>query len=99
MKYRPLLFLMVVFLVLVSGPAALAQDFQEAPVLAEQVTAGSLPPLAERLPANPAVVAPFNETGAYGGSLRVGFVGTSPGWGGLLYIAGWDQLTQWKPDF
>ena len=31
--------------------------------------------------------------------MRVGFVGTSPGWGGLLYIAGWDQLTQWKPDF
>jgi peptide/nickel transport system substrate-binding protein len=68
-------------------------------MLAEQVSAGTLPALAERLPANPAVVAPFNETGQYGGTLRVGFVGTSPGWGGLLYIAGWDQLTQWKPDF
>ncbi len=68
-------------------------------MLAEQVDPGTLPAIADRLPANPAVVTPFNEVGQYGGSMRVGFVGTSPGWGGLLYIAGWDQLTQWKPDF
>ena len=67
--------------------------------LADRVAAGELPPVAERLPVNPAVVAPFSEVGTYGGNLRVGFVGTSPGWGGLLYISGWDHLTQWAPDF
>lgn len=100
MKHKVLLSLCIALLTIALGSlTALAQDFQEAPVLADQVTAGTLPPLAERLPENPAVVTPFEQTGAYGGTLRVGFVGTSPGWGGLLYIAGWDQLTQWKPDF
>jgi peptide/nickel transport system substrate-binding protein len=100
MKYRTFLFLVGILFALIPGAmTTFAQEYQESPLLAEQVAAGSLPALAERLPAVPAVVAPFNETGQYGGTLRVGFVGTSPGWGGLLYIAGWDQLTQWKPDF
>lgn len=44
----------------------------EAPMLAEQVAAGTLPPLEERLPANPLVVEPLNEIGAYGGTLKRG---------------------------
>jgi len=100
MKVKTLLFLIVAILTLTSSVfTVFAQDLRESPFLADQVTSGDLPPVAERLPANPAVVTPFNEPGQYGGALRVGFVGTSPGWGGLLYIAGWDQLTQWKPDF
>lgn len=100
MKSKSLLAVCMVILTIILGILpAVAQDYQESPFLADQVSAGTLPAIAERLPANPAVVAPFNETGQYGGNLRVGFVGTSPGWGGLLYIAGWDQLTQWKPDF
>src|SRR6185369_14601014 len=90
---------LVILAFALSAVTALAQDFKESPMLADQVAAGTLPAAAERLPANPAVVTPLSETGQYGGTLRVGFVGTSPGWGGLLYIAGWDQLTQWKPDF
>ena len=39
----------------------------EAPMLAELVAAGSLPPLEERLPANPLVVAPLNEVALMGG--------------------------------
>ncbi len=73
--------------------------FNELPLLAAQVAAGELPPVEERLPENPAVVAPFNETGTYGGELRVGFTGSSPGWGGLWFIAGWENLVIWKPDF
>jgi peptide/nickel transport system substrate-binding protein len=100
MKHKALFSLLVILLtVVLAAVPAFAQDGGESPVLAEQVAAGTLPPLAERLPANPRVVEPLKEAGQYGGNLRVGFVGTSPGWGGLLYIAGWDQLMQWKADF
>ena len=59
-------------------PAAPAQ-FQEAPMLAEQVAQGLLPPVDERLPRNPRVI-PMNESiGKYGGILRRGFKGVSDG--------------------
>ncbi|MDD9989190.1 MAG: ABC transporter substrate-binding protein [Spirochaetaceae bacterium] len=53
-----------------ASSAEMAQMGLEAPALAEQVAAGTLPPLAERLPAEPYVVQPFGETGRYGGDLR-----------------------------
>jgi peptide/nickel transport system substrate-binding protein len=31
--------------------------------------------------------------------MRVGFTGTNPGWGGLWFIAGWENLVIWKSDF
>ena len=54
---------------------AMAQPYQEAPILAEQVAAGTLPPVEERLPQNPLVVAVDQEIGEYGGVLRRGFTG------------------------
>jgi len=42
---------------------------QEAPMLQDMVGAGTLPPLEERLPANPFVVQELNEIGQYGGTL------------------------------
>ena len=42
-----------------------------------------LPPVAERLPENPMVIEPFEGLTDYGGTLRYGIGGTSPGWGGL----------------
>jgi len=68
-------------------------------VLEQQVKDGKLPPLEERLPANPQVVTPLVEAGSYGGTLRQGFVGGSATWGGMLYTVQWEGLTQWKPDF
>lgn len=57
---------------------ALAQaSYQEAPMLTEQVEAGELPPVAERLPEDPYVVTPIEEVGRYGGTARVGAVGSS----------------------
>ncbi len=56
---------------------ALAQPYNEAPALAEQVAAGTLPPVVERLPAAPEVVTPLGEVGSYGGVLRSGMVGAS----------------------
>jgi len=76
-----------------------APKFKESPMLAELVTAGKLPPVDQRLPENPVVVVPNNETGQYGGELRIGFVGGSPEWGGMLYLAGWEHPVFWKPDF
>jgi peptide/nickel transport system substrate-binding protein len=35
----------------------------------------------------------------YGDELRVGFVGGSPEWGGMLWISGLEGLVSWKPDF
>jgi peptide/nickel transport system substrate-binding protein len=83
-------------------PAAVVDPeskYNESPMLAERVRAGELPPVDERLPANPMVIEPLIEQGQYGGDLRFGFVGTSAAWGGLLYQAGWEHPVTWKPDF
>ena len=44
-------------------------SYQEAPMLTERVEAEELPPVAERLPAEPVVVEPFESVGVYGGEL------------------------------
>lgn len=57
-----------------SEAAAPAADLSqvEAPMLAEKVAAGELPPLEERLPANPLVVEPYESLGQYGGAWKIG---------------------------
>jgi len=44
-------------------------SYQEAPMLTERVSAGELPSVDERLPAEPMVVEPFESVGVYGGEL------------------------------
>src|SRR5262245_44850012 len=100
MKYRSLFTLTILILAVLFGTAiTFAQYYNESPMLAANVQAGDLPPVNERLPENPAVVTPFNEVGHYGGTMRVGFTGSNPGWGGLWYIAGWENLVAWSSDF
>jgi peptide/nickel transport system substrate-binding protein len=101
MKTKSLFLVAILLMIAVMGsPAVLAQGtYQESPMLADMVASGALPPVEERLPVNPAVVTPFNEVGTYGGSLSVGFTGTNPGWGGMWYVAGWENLVTWAPDF
>ena len=53
---------------LVTSAAAQPASYNEAPMLAERVQAGQLPPLAERLPAEPLVVTP-KAVGTYGGTM------------------------------
>lgn len=62
---------------------ALAQDmaYNEAPMLADLVAAGDLPPVAERVPTNPRVITPYSEVGEYGGTWRRAFKGLSDRWG------------------
>lgn len=50
-------------------------SFQEAPMLAELVAKGELPPVEERLPVNPLVIEPAEMIGQYGGVLRRAFTG------------------------
>ena len=59
-------------------PAAAAPGkYKEAPALAELVKAGKLPPVEQRLPADPRVLKPLEETGQYGGTWRRAFKGLS----------------------
>jgi peptide/nickel transport system substrate-binding protein len=44
--------------------------FTDNPLFAEDVKSGALPPVQDRLPEEPLVVAPYNEIGKYGGQLR-----------------------------
>ena len=78
--------------------AAHAADYKEAPMLGEQVKAGKLPKLAERLPDSPRVVTPFEKVGTYGGTWRSGMVGGSDrNW--LFRIAGYEPLLAWDREW
>ena len=87
---------MVAMLALAS--AALALDYKEAPELAAAVAAGTLPPVAERLPANPEVVTPLTEIGTYGGVIRYGLRGSSDH-NHILRMVGNQGLVRWNPEF
>ena len=69
----------------------------EAPMLAEQVKAGELPPVEERLPRKPLVVEPFERIGEYGGTWRAAMLGPSDtAW--LDRTVGYDPLLRWRTD-
>jgi peptide/nickel transport system substrate-binding protein len=75
-----------------------ATEFKEAPMLAEMVTAGTLPAVAERLP-NPQdimVVEGVDGIGEYGGTWHyVSWAGDIPNVKMVLY----DPPIRWKPDY
>jgi peptide/nickel transport system substrate-binding protein len=60
---------------MITDPAKWPKTFNEAPMLAERVKAGKLPPVAQRIPAEPMVWQPLNEIGKYGGTWRRAFTG------------------------
>src|ERR1700712_1796932 len=64
---------------MIVDPAKWPKTFNEAPMLAEQVKAGKLPPVAERVPSEPLVWQPLNEVGKYGGTWRAAFTRTAGG--------------------
>ena len=57
------------------APAEAAATYSEAPMLADMVAAGDLPPVEERLPAEPLVVPPVESIGQYGGTWHRAFLG------------------------
>src|SRR6476646_6103331 len=55
---------------MITDPAKWPKKFSEAPMLAELVKAGKLPPVEQRIPSEPRVWQPLNEIGKYGGTWR-----------------------------
>src|SRR5512145_1292024 len=97
-KLRLSVILLVTLLLFVSIVSAQEITYKEAPTLAEQVTAGTLPPVAERLPAEPLVITPLEGIGQYGGTWRLG---TRGGGDEVIYIrtVGYSMLVRWNTDW
>ncbi len=70
----------------------------EAPMLADRVAAGDLPPVDERLPNTPEVITPYEAVGTYGGTLRR-VLGGSNDHNSILRVVSPQGLTRWKADF
>ena len=64
---------------LILDPAKWPKKFSEAPMLAELVKAGKLPPVEQRVPQEPLVIKPVHSIGKYGGTWRRGFTGPGDG--------------------
>lgn len=71
-------------------------SYNEAPQLAEQVAAGELPPVEERLPENPLVIDVVEEIGQYGGVLRRAFLGPADANNYVRVV--YDSLVRFSPD-
>jgi peptide/nickel transport system substrate-binding protein len=53
--------------------------YKEAPMLADLVKQGKLPPVEKRLPDEPLVIVPVEEVGQYGGTWRRAWLGRADG--------------------
>ena len=84
---------------IVTDESAYPTEFNEAPMLAEMVEAGDLPPVEERLPAasDLLVIEPVHEIGQYGGMWRRGFLGPADGQNGHR-VAGGDRFVFWDSE-
>ena len=71
-------------------------QFSEAPMLAQLVQSGALPPVEARLPKNPLVLEGVGGIGNYGGTIRRGFRGVSDRWGPTKTQN--EGLTWYNPD-
>jgi peptide/nickel transport system substrate-binding protein len=79
-----------------SGPAAGQVRYREAPAFAEQVKAGKLPPVEQRLPEQPLVVPVIERTGEYGGIWRRAFLGPADANNYVRVV--YDSLFRFSPD-
>jgi peptide/nickel transport system substrate-binding protein len=71
---------------------------KQAPAFAEMVAAGDLPPLEERLPADPMVVEPNDRIGQYGGTWHMGSVGSSDN-ALVARTAGYEKPLRWDKTY
>ena len=76
--------------------AAQSAKYHEAPALAEQVKAGKLPPVEQRLPEQPLVVPVIEKVGEYGGVWRRAFLGPADA-NNYVRVA-YDSLFRFSPD-
>ncbi len=70
--------------------------YKEAPMLADLVNSNNLPPVSERLPSNPMIVAPVKSTGKYGGTMNLVTMDSS-GLGNIR-MKFYDPPIRWKVD-
>jgi peptide/nickel transport system substrate-binding protein len=83
-------------LILVGTASAQPAKFNEAPVLAEQVKAGKIPPVEKRLPSDPLVVPVVERSGQYGGVWRRAFLGPADANNYVRVV--YDALVRFSPD-
>ena len=77
--------------------AAFAQSkYKESPALAEQVKAGKLPPVDQRLPGDPLVIPVVERVGQYGGVWRRAFLGPADANNYIRVV--YDALARHSPD-
>jgi peptide/nickel transport system substrate-binding protein len=89
--------LLALALVLALSSTVIAQDsYNEAPSLAEQVAAGELPPVEERLPPEPLVIEPVEQVGEYGGTWRM--LDQNNELGFTLMTTGVEPFLKWNRD-
>ncbi|MCC9076591.1 ABC transporter substrate-binding protein [Litorilinea aerophila] len=80
-----------------ASAGAAPSQYNEAPMLAELVAQGQLPPVDERLPKNPRVIPVVEEIGEYGGTWFRAAVG--PGDAGILNSRlSYENLVRWSQD-
>ena len=79
---------------LILDPDKWPKKFAEAPMLAEMVKAGKLPPVEKRIPEEPMVVKPLQSVGKYGGTWRRGFTGPGDGENGNRIVST-DKILFW----
>src|SRR5262249_1832243 len=80
---------------LILDPAKWPTKFSEAPMLAELVKAGKLPPVEQRVPKEPLVIKPVHSIGKYGGTWRRGFTGPGDSENGNRIVSA-DKLLFWE---
>ncbi len=85
------------------APADVTADtgsaYNEAPMLAERVAAGELPPVEERLPPNPEVITPLEEVGQYGGQSVVAIGNSNHLFGDPQAVMGTELILRIDSDF
>jgi peptide/nickel transport system substrate-binding protein len=92
----PLAVALVLAVVATAGPVAAQGKYKESPALAEQVKAGKLPPVDQRLPESPLVVPVVERTGQYGGVWRRAFLGPAD-FNNYVRVV-YDALVRFSPD-
>ncbi|CAN7344135.1 ABC transporter substrate-binding protein [Devosia sp. LjRoot16] len=81
--------------VLAVASSALAADYQQAPMLDDAVSSGTLPAVADRLPADPLVITPVETVGSYGGTWRSGLLKSGDAAYFMRTVA-YDGLLRWN---
>ena len=91
--------LLLALTAVLAGPAGVAvaqSKYKESPALAEQVKAGKLPSVDQRLPGEPLVVPTVERTGQYGGVWRRAFLGPADANNYVRVV--YDALVRHSPD-